>query len=105
MVGGVEAIVSLSRLSEGVPNAPFAGYSGADVRLERGGERGVKDGVTEEQLLENLGPTPSELAPSGSTPSEITSSGSTPSEFAPSEVLAEVLLLAARKPENWFLLE
>ena len=45
MVGGVlEAIGGLARLSEGVPNAPFAGYSGADLRLASGVERGEVDG-------------------------------------------------------------
>ena len=45
MVGGVlEAIGGLARLSEGVPNAPFAGYSGADLRLAIGVERGEGGG-------------------------------------------------------------
>ena len=40
----MEAIGGLARLSEGVPNAPFAGYSGADLRLASGAERGKVDG-------------------------------------------------------------
>ena len=38
MVGGLEVGISLSQLSEGVPSAPFSGYSGTDLRLDRGGE-------------------------------------------------------------------
>ena len=86
MVGGSEAIVSLSRLSEGIPNAPFAGYSGTDLRLE-GDERGVVDGIKTEGSGELKSNTLGD-APEGSTPSEFAPVGSTPSEFAPSEVLA-----------------
>ena len=46
VVGIVVAFGGLARLSEGVPNAPFAGYSGY-VGLKKGGERGLEDGGTD----------------------------------------------------------
>jgi hypothetical protein len=33
-VTGMGVFVSHPRLSEGIPNAPFAGYSGTDIRGE-----------------------------------------------------------------------
>ena len=42
--GGWEANSSLALLSEGLPSAPFAGYSDTDLRLAEGRERGVIDG-------------------------------------------------------------
>ena len=45
--GGWEANSSLARLSEGLPSAPFAGYSDTDLRLAEGRERGVEDDGTD----------------------------------------------------------
>ena len=45
--GGWKANSPLALLSEGVPNAPFAGYSGTDLRLAEGRERGMEDGETD----------------------------------------------------------
>ena len=42
--GGWEANSSLALLSEGLPSAPFAGYSDTDLRLAEGGERWVEVG-------------------------------------------------------------
>ena len=45
VVGGEgEANTSLALLSEGLPSAPFAGYSDTDLRLAEGGERWVEVG-------------------------------------------------------------
>ena len=44
--GGLTAIPSLALVSEGIPNAPFTGYSGADLTLAEGRERGVMGGLT-----------------------------------------------------------
>ena len=44
MGGGWKANPSLALVSEGIPNAPFTGYSGADLTLAEGRERGVDDG-------------------------------------------------------------